>query len=296
MLFKDAEGIRMRDIAFAVVAVAVAVGVNVNVSVSRTHLCVTGSHFNGCLIAWPVPGLIEREGSEREQEREGGGGWGCVTSCGSRRRDTFMDIATFCVVLRGKQQMNNFSTLRHLSLSLLSPHSPHLPLSSVCFVTSLTSLGQPPLQWFCYATATATILCFFSFTEMQKENFFFFFWFHRIKFVAQWRRQGEGWGVMAGGIDEFGFWMLLNGSSCAGRVTANYVDDKCRSSRKKKEEAKRENTKKKCKACTTQGCPVKRERLQVGRGMKGRQREGKRWDERERDGMRGQALFFSFCL
>lgn len=61
MLFKDAEGIRMRDVAVAV-AVAVAVGVNVNVSVSRTHLCVTGSHFNGCLIAWPVPGWLEGGG------------------------------------------------------------------------------------------------------------------------------------------------------------------------------------------------------------------------------------------
>lgn len=82
MLFKDAEGIRMRDLSVAVAA-------SVDVDVSRTHLCVTGSHFNGCLIAsYGGRSGVECEGCGRG-ERE------CVT-----RRDTFMDIATFCSLLQ----------------------------------------------------------------------------------------------------------------------------------------------------------------------------------------------------
>lgn len=85
MLFKDAEGIRMRDLS---VAVAVAVAASVDVDVSRTHLCVTGSHFNGCLIAsYGGRSGVECEGAGGERE--------CVT-----RRDTFMDIATFCPLLQ----------------------------------------------------------------------------------------------------------------------------------------------------------------------------------------------------
>lgn len=81
MLFKDAEGIRMRDVAVAVaVAVAIAVAVAVGVSVSRTHLCVTGSHFNGCLIAWPVPGWLL------------GGKGGCELWKGVRVRDRLRQL------------------------------------------------------------------------------------------------------------------------------------------------------------------------------------------------------------
>lgn len=176
MLFKDAEGIRMRDIAFAVVAVAVAVGVNVNVSVSRTHLCVTGSHFNGCLIAWPVPGLIEREGSEREQEREGGGG---VRVRDQLRQSEAWHIYGHCHILcRVTWQTTDeqlFYSPSPLALSPFPTLSPSVSLIGL-FRNFINIIRATPPSVILLRHCNCNNFMFFFFYRNAKRNIFFLFW------------------------------------------------------------------------------------------------------------------------